>query len=48
MIALCVFPVIAKPIIEGVLLNSEMDDYNSFMSERKKVVVDFIINSIRI
>ena len=46
-VALCIFPIIAKPIIQGVMMD-ENTDYSKFTKERKKHVIDFIINSIKI
>lgn len=48
LIGLCVFPFIGRPIIEGFIFNSDTEDYNKFMQERKTVVADFIINAIQI
>lgn len=45
-IGLCVFPVIAKPMIETVF---EMDDkqFNDFLEHRKKELPVFILNAIK-
>lgn len=44
-IALCVFPVVAKPVLKGIYRLNE-EDYNNFMEKREYEVADFIINSI--
>ncbi len=47
-ISLCVFPVVAKPMItEFFIPNSDYDNYAQFLEERKEVVADFVINSIK-
>ena len=47
-IALCVFPFAARPLMQIVLFNNDSDKYNEFMEERKKEVSQFIIQSIKI
>jgi len=47
MIALSVFPFLARPIILGVFFQNDLDLYNKFLERRKKEVPQFIINSIR-
>ncbi len=48
-ISLCVFPVVAKPMISEIFISEKQDDlYEQFLEERKKVVADFVINSIKI
>ena len=44
-IALCIFPVVAKPVLKGIYRLTE-EDYNDFMEKREYEVADFIINSI--
>ncbi len=47
-ISLCVFPVIAKPVMIGFLMSyGEDGEYAHFLEERKTVVADFVINSIK-
>ncbi|MDD5361696.1 MAG: TetR/AcrR family transcriptional regulator [Ignavibacteria bacterium] len=46
-IALCIFPVVARPIVSTVL-NFDDDSYTKFIESRKKEVSKFIINSIKI
>ncbi len=47
-ISLCVFPVVAKPMISRFFVpNGNNDAYDQFLEERKEVVADFVINSIK-
>ena len=46
-IAMCLFPFMARPIIQGFMFNGSSEAYKKFLSERKKEVTSFIINSIR-
>ncbi|MGZ5302860.1 MAG: TetR/AcrR family transcriptional regulator [Bacteroidia bacterium] len=47
MLALSIFPFMAKPMITG-FLHMHNDDFNMLMEMRKKDVTEFIINSIRV
>jgi AcrR family transcriptional regulator len=47
-IALCVFPFVAKPLLQNMLFDNNSGDYHTFLLERKKEVSQFIINSIKI
>ncbi len=46
-IALCVFPIGAKPIIQYIFFEDNKKEYNKFIEVRKKEVSQFIINAIR-
>ncbi len=46
-IGLCIFPIVAKPIL-CVMLGFDEDGYRNFIEERKKEVARFVINSIKI
>ena len=46
-LSLCIFPVVAKPIIETVF-NLNEENYNLMIEARKKEVAKFIINAIKI
>jgi TetR/AcrR family transcriptional regulator len=48
MISLCIFPFVARPIIQGVIFKNDKERYQEFLMERKKEVASFIINSIKI
>ncbi|MFZ4411800.1 MAG: TetR family transcriptional regulator [Bacteroidales bacterium] len=47
-IALCVFPFAAKPLMQIILFDNDTIKYNAFLEERKKEVSRFIIQSIKI
>ncbi len=47
MLAMCIFPFVAKPILQEVIFNQDQKKFDIFMQERKKEVSDFIINSIK-
>lgn len=47
-LALCVFPFMAKPLITGILLDGDKKAYKKFMEDRKTEVASFIIRSIKI
>ena len=46
-IALSIFPIIARPILECVVFKNDKVQYNKFLESRKKEVSKFVINSIR-
>lgn len=46
-IALCIFPIGAKPIIQYIFFEDNKKEYNKFIEVRKKEVSQFIINAIR-
>ncbi len=48
MLSMCIFPFAAKPVLKGIIFNNDEDAYRQFISERKKEVTTFIINSIKI
>ncbi len=45
-IGLCVFPLIARPMIETVFDMSE-DQYQQFLEQRKKELPKFILNAVK-
>ncbi|MFO7829384.1 MAG: TetR/AcrR family transcriptional regulator [Bacteroidales bacterium] len=47
LIALCVFPVVAKPVIKGIMFDNDSKAYDSFLIQRKAFVKDFITNAIK-
>jgi TetR/AcrR family transcriptional regulator len=47
-LSLCVFPVAARPLIQRVFFDNHDQAYQQFLEERKKVVTDFIIQSIKL
>lgn len=47
-LGMCLFPFIAKPIIKGFLFSNNDKIFSEFLSERKKEIKQFVINSIRL
>jgi len=47
-VSLCVFPFVAKPIIQKLFLNDNPKVFQEFLKERKAEVCDFIIHSINV
>jgi TetR/AcrR family transcriptional regulator len=45
-IALCIFPFAAKPIISGFLFEGDVEAYNSFIEERTQHIIDFVKASV--
>lgn len=45
-ISLCVFPVIARPMVTKVL-ELEKEQYDKFIAERKKQIIDFVKNALK-
>jgi AcrR family transcriptional regulator len=46
-IALCIFPIIARPLAQRIFFENNQSAYSQFLSERKKEVSDFVIASIK-
>lgn len=47
-ISLCVFPVVAKPMVTGILLQGDQKAYDQILKDRRTHIPDFIINSIKV
>lgn len=47
-IALCVFPIIARPLAQRMFFENNHATYSQFLSERKKEVSDFVIASLKV
>lgn len=47
MLAMCIFPFVAKPILNSIIFNGSNEAFIDFIEERKKAVPEFIINSIK-
>lgn len=47
MVSMCIFPFVGRPIIKGIF-KIEPDQFMQLMEERKTLVADFVINSIRL
>jgi AcrR family transcriptional regulator len=46
-LAVCIFPVAARPLLQRILFENNDAAYEKFLDERKKVVAEFIIQSIK-
>ena len=47
MLSMCIFPFVATPVLMNVLFKNNAESYSQFISQRKKEVPEFIINSIK-
>jgi len=47
-ISLCIFPIVAKPIFQGVLFKNDNDEYDEFLKQRKDFLKGYIIQSIKV
>jgi TetR/AcrR family transcriptional regulator len=47
MIGLCIFPIIARPLLQPIIFGDDKKKYEAFLAERKKHVPEFIINAIK-
>jgi AcrR family transcriptional regulator len=46
LIAMCIFPFVARPILQHVIFNDDNQIFDSFIEQRKTEIPEFIINSI--
>lgn len=46
-ISLCLFPIVARPILQGVLFGNDKKEYEGFLQQRKDFVKEYLINSIK-
>lgn len=46
MIALCIFPFAAKPLLIKLFFNNDEEHYQKFIEERKKIIPEIILKSI--
>jgi len=46
-LSMCIFPFVARPIVQIVLFEGNKERYDEFLANRKNEVADFIINSIK-
>lgn len=47
MVSLCIFPFAGRPLIEKILFSEDKTEYDRFLTERKEVVANYIINSLK-
>jgi TetR/AcrR family transcriptional regulator len=45
-IGLCLFPIIARPILQGIIFNNDKKLYEAYLAKRKEEVKSFVIRSI--
>lgn len=46
-VSLCIFPIVARPILQGILFDNNKKEYDAFLKERKEFVKEYLINSIK-
>jgi TetR/AcrR family transcriptional regulator len=46
LLAMCIFPFAARPMIQGFIFKNDTKAYEEFLEKRKTEVADFIINAI--
>jgi hypothetical protein len=46
MVSLCIFPFLAKPMVQWVTKTND-EEFMKMMKQRKKTVVQFVIDSIK-
>ncbi len=47
MLAMCIFPFVARPILQNIIFNEDPKVYAAFIEQRKKEVSEFVINAIK-
>ena len=47
MLAMCIFPFAARPMIQGFIFRNDKAGFDHFLEERKKSVADFILKAIK-
>ena len=46
-VSLCIFPIVARPILQGILFGNDTKEYDEFLKQRKDFVKEYMINSIK-
>lgn len=46
-VSMCIFPIVARPILQGILFENDKKEYDAFLKQRKDFVKEYIINSIK-
>jgi len=46
-VSLCIFPIVARPILQGILFENDKKEYDAFLKQRKEFVKEYLINSIK-
>lgn len=47
MVSLCIFPFAGRPLIEKILFSEDKSEYNQFLEERKVIVAEYIIRTLK-
>jgi AcrR family transcriptional regulator len=47
-LAMCIFPVAARPIVESTVYKGEVFDFEKFMDERAEIITDFVFKAIKV
>ena len=47
MLAMCIFPFAARPIIEGFIFKNDTERFDAFLEKRKTDVTEFILNALK-
>lgn len=48
MLAMCIFPIAAKPILTMMLFSGNDEEYQKFVSERKQLVYEFLLKALNL
>jgi len=48
MLAMCIFPIAAKPILTMLLFSGNDEEYQEFVSERKQLVYEFLLKALNL
>jgi len=46
-LSLCVFPIVAKPMVQTILFKGSESEYNALMKKRKSSIAQFVISAIK-
>jgi len=46
-IAMSIFPFVGRPLIERIIFQSDKEEYDKFLEQRKKVIVELIAKSLK-
>lgn len=47
LLALCIFPFVARPMLEGIILNPVNVDFDTFIQERIELIPEMIFNALK-
>lgn len=46
-VSMCIFPMVARPVLKGVLFENNEKEYKAFLKQRKDFLKEYIVNSIK-